>query len=386
MKAGEGIISPPANSSQEWAGTGSALPKRELWAPVQEPQTPGVGERKPHLPLPPALPTHPSPSEPPGILPLWWGFGSCCTNLTLHTQMPKSWPWVTACALALPLAGQAPRSCNTQHGAAPSQDLQQSQCSSGVAACFLHSITGSPAFNSGQPCTAQLRAHGAEHGWAPELYVHFSLPQPTSVSPRKNLDINKKKLTARTSQLMIKQGGLHNFPWNVCVDGCGTLTGWNGKNSLTAGTGWGPGDAAATARLGRRWMGCPSPPVSVSAPRSRDLGHRAGGDQPQQVVGVLPPQGAGKYSTAICFIQLVCLQAWVSAKQMQTSCLSVLIYEFKSTQHTYKWAVSPGLTYKCQTKIHQDWWVGGFLQHSAHLTLYWTFRSPARTRAKKYLK
>lgn len=52
---------------------------------------------------------------------------------------------------------------------------------------------------------------------------------------------------------MIKQGELHNFPWNVYVDGCGTLTGWNGKNSLTARTGWGPGDAAATARLGRRW-------------------------------------------------------------------------------------------------------------------------------------
>lgn len=34
---------------------------------------------------------------------------------------------------------------------------------------------------------------------------------------------------------MIKQGQLHNFPWNVYVDGCGTLTGWNGKNSLTAG-------------------------------------------------------------------------------------------------------------------------------------------------------
>lgn len=94
---------------------------------------------------------------------------------------------------------------------------------------------------------------------------------------------------------MIKQGQLHNFPWNVCVDGCGTLTGWNGKISLTAGTGWGPGDAAVIARLSRRCMGCPSPTVSVSAPRSRDLGHRAGGDQPQQAVGVLPPQGAGKY-------------------------------------------------------------------------------------------
>lgn len=173
---------------------------------------------------------------------------------------------------------------------------------------------------------------------------------------------------------MIKRGQLHNFPWNVYVEGCGTLTGWNGKNGLTAGMGWGPGDAAATARLGRRWAVLlqqeAALPVSMSAPNSRDLGHRAGGDQPQQVVGVLPPQGEGKYSTAVCFIQLVHLQAWVSAKQMQTSCLNVLIYEFKSTQHTYKRAVSPGLTCKCQTKIQHDWWVGVFhsIQHIWHYT------------------
>lgn len=97
---------------------------------------------------------------------------------------------------------------------------------------------------------------------------------------------------------MIKRGQLHNFPWNVYIDGCGTLTGWNGKNSLTARTGWGPGDAAATARLGRRWAVLlqqeTAPPVSASAPSSGGLGHRAGGDQPQQVVGVLPSWRAGK--------------------------------------------------------------------------------------------
>lgn len=75
---------------------------------------------------------------------------------------------------------------------------------------------------------------------------------------------------------MIKRGQLHNFPWNVYVDGCGTLTGWNGKNSLTARTGWGPGDAAATARLGRRWAVLlqqeTAPPVSASAPSSRGFG------------------------------------------------------------------------------------------------------------------
>lgn len=106
MKEEEGMISPPATSSQEWAGPGSALPKRELWDPVQEPQTPHVGERKLHLHPPAALPTRPSPSEPPGILPLWWGFGSCCDNPTVHTQVPKSWLWITPCALALPLQGR----------------------------------------------------------------------------------------------------------------------------------------------------------------------------------------------------------------------------------------------------------------------------------------
>lgn len=42
---------------------------------------------------------------------------------------------------------------------------------------------------------------------------------------------------------------MRNFLWNVYVDGCGTLTGRNGKNSPTARKGWGPGVAAATARL-----------------------------------------------------------------------------------------------------------------------------------------
>lgn len=43
-----------------------------------------------------------SPGVSPGILTLWWGFGSCCDNLTLHVQMPKSWPWpwVTPIAFA----------------------------------------------------------------------------------------------------------------------------------------------------------------------------------------------------------------------------------------------------------------------------------------------
>lgn len=132
-------------------------------------------------------------------------------------------------------------------------------------------------------------------------------------------------------------------------------------------------DGLQVMQLPQQEMGCPSaagaaPSVSVAAPSSRDLGHRAGGDQPQQVVG--PSQRAGKHSSALCFIQLVRLQAGISEKQMQTSCLNVLIYEFKSTQHTYKRAVSPGLTYKCQTKIHQDWWVGVFysIQHIWHYT------------------
>lgn len=57
---------------------------------------------------------------------------------------------------------------------------------------------------------------------------------------------------------MIKQGQLHNLPgMSVYVGGCGTVTGWNGKNRRTARTGWGPGDAAATAGLNRRWAVLP---------------------------------------------------------------------------------------------------------------------------------
>ena len=77
------------------------------------------------------------------------------------------------------------------------------------------------------------------------------------------------------SQLMIKHGPLHNFPWNVYVDGCGTLTGRNGKNSPTARRGWGPGAAAATARLGRRWAVLPrqetGAPVSVAQPQASEV-------------------------------------------------------------------------------------------------------------------
>lgn len=59
------------------------------------------------------------------------------------------------------------------------------------------------------------------------------------------------------SELMIKWGQLHNFHWNVYVDGCGTLTGRNGKNRLMARRRRGPGAAAASARLGRRWAVLP---------------------------------------------------------------------------------------------------------------------------------
>lgn len=77
------------------------------------------------------------------------------------------------------------------------------------------------------------------------------------------------------SQLMIKQGQLHNFPWNVYVDGCGTLTGRNGKNSPTARRGRGPSVAAAAARLSRRWAVLPQQeagrPVSVSQPEASEV-------------------------------------------------------------------------------------------------------------------
>jgi len=73
---------------------------------------------------------------------------------------------------------------------------------------------------------------------------------------------------------MIKRGQLHNFPWNVDVDGCGTLAGRNGKNSTTARRGWGPGVTAATAKLGRRQAVLPlqeaDPPVRVSQPQASE--------------------------------------------------------------------------------------------------------------------
>lgn len=75
------------------------------------------------------------------------------------------------------------------------------------------------------------------------------------------------------SQLMIKRGQLHNFPWNVYVDGCGTLTGRNGKNSPTARRGWGPGVAA---RLSRRWAVLPrqeaGSPLARLSPRFQRFG------------------------------------------------------------------------------------------------------------------
>lgn len=152
---------------------------------------------------------------------------------------------------------------------------------------------------------------------------------------------------------------MHNFPGNVCFDGCGTLVGRNGKkNSQMVRRGWGLGVTVAAARSGRRWAVLPwqgaGVPISMfSAPGCRDLGRRAAGRWPWQGGGALP-SAAGEHSVTACFTQLVHLQAWVSAKQMQTSCLSVLIYAFKSTQYTHKRAESPGLTYKCQTKICQD--------------------------------
>lgn len=77
------------------------------------------------------------------------------------------------------------------------------------------------------------------------------------------------------SQLMIKRGQLHNFPWNVYVDGCGTLTGRNGKNSPTARRGEGPCVAAAPAGLGRRWAVLPrqeaGSPISVSQPQASEV-------------------------------------------------------------------------------------------------------------------
>lgn len=72
------------------------------------------------------------------------------------------------------------------------------------------------------------------------------------------------------SQLMIKWGQLHNFPWNVYVDGCGTLTGRNGKNSPMVRRGRGTGATAAAARCGGRWAVLPQQevgsPVSMSQP------------------------------------------------------------------------------------------------------------------------
>lgn len=160
------------------------------------------------------------------------------------------------------------------------------------------------------------------------------------------------------SQLMIKQGQLHNFAWNVYIDGCGTLMGRNGETVQQQGENgvWvfqpsqqdsaGDGLAFHSRRLVLL--------LAVSAPRFRDLPHRAGDSQPQRGVEVLPSWWAGKYSITLCFIQLLHLQAWVSAKETQTSCLNVLIYVFKSTQYAHNRAESPGLNYKYHTKLHQD--------------------------------
>jgi len=54
----------------------------------------------------------PSLGVSPGVLTPWRGCGSCCDNLTLHMQMPKSWlwPWITPVDFVLPIA-RAGSSC-----------------------------------------------------------------------------------------------------------------------------------------------------------------------------------------------------------------------------------------------------------------------------------
>lgn len=67
-------------------------------------------------------------------------------------------------------------------------------------------------------------------------------------------------------------------------------------------------------------------------------------------------------------VQLGHSRAQISAKQMQSWCLNVLLHVFKNMQWAHKKAESSGLTYKRQTKIHQDWWILFLIWRSARPT------------------